>query len=83
MEFDTFGGSKLELLCGSFGVDEFVKQVGLETTDTDGEEVIDKAKGWYGESPCSGRGACPPPSTPSQWCQPVSWRSVEQGHHLA
>ena len=49
MEFDTFGGSKLELLCGSLGVDEFVKQVGLVPADADGEEVIDKAKGWNGD----------------------------------
>ena len=49
MKFDTLGRSKLELLCGRLGVDEFIEQVGLVPAGADGEEVVNKAKGWNGD----------------------------------
>ena len=49
MEFDTLGSAKLEFLGGRLGVDELVEKVGLVITDTDGEEIVNKAQGRYGD----------------------------------
>ena len=49
MEFDTLGSAKLEFLGGRLGVDKLVEKVGLVTTDTNGEEIVNETKGRYGD----------------------------------